>query len=175
MLLIHQTAHIFENIKLYLNRIDGEKYTQPLELFSNSTIGQHTRHIVEFFQCLVEQCQCSQVIDYDKRQRNKRIETDPVYTMQVLDVLLKSIGQQPLDQMLCLQVDYCESEPQNSIPTSFKRELVYTIEHAIHHLAMVKIGLKILMPEFVLPSDFGVASSTIKHRNHVYSQLSANG
>ncbi|MGB1206543.1 MAG: DinB family protein [Chitinophagales bacterium] len=175
MLLIHQTAHIFENIKLYLAAIDAEKYTQPLEVFSDSTIGQHTRHIVEFFQCLVEQCQCSQIIDYDKRQRNKRIETDPTYTIQVLEDLLQKIEKQPLEQMLYLEVDYCENHAADTIPTSFKRELVYTIEHAIHHLAMVKIGLKILMPTFILPSDFGVASSTIKHRKHVHSQLSANG
>ena len=172
MLLIHQTAHIFENIKLYLNLIDAQKYTEPLELLSNSTIGQHTRHVVEFFQCLVEQCQCSQIIDYDKRQRNKRIETDPNYTIQVLDNLFEQLKQQPLEQVLLLEVDYCQNN--DTIPTSFKRELVYTIEHAIHHLAMVKIGLKILIPKLTLPSDFGVASSTIKHRNHVYSQLSAN-
>ena len=92
MLLIHQTAHIFENIKLYLNLIDAQKYTEPLELLSNSTIGQHTRHVVEFFQCLVEQCQCSQIIDYDKRQRNKRIETDPNYTIQVLDNLFEQLN-----------------------------------------------------------------------------------
>jgi hypothetical protein len=123
----------------------------------------------------VEQCQCSQIIDYDKRQRNKKIETNPEYTVQVLNDLLQKIKEQPIEQQLYLEVDYCENDAQDTIPTSFKRELVYTIEHAIHHLAMIKIGLKIVEPSLVLPKDFGVASSTIKHRNHVYSQLSANG
>jgi hypothetical protein len=45
------------------------------------------------------------------------------------------------------------------------RELVYNIEHVVHHMALVKIGLKELLPDLDLPDDFGVAVSTIRYQH----------
>jgi hypothetical protein len=32
--------------------MDTAQYTQPLTVFNGSSLGQHVRHTVEFFQCL---------------------------------------------------------------------------------------------------------------------------
>jgi hypothetical protein len=46
----------------------------------------------------------------------------------------------------------------------FQRE--YNIEHVVHHMALVKIGIHEVSPYVILPPDFGVAISTIKyHKN----------
>lgn len=39
---------------------------------------------------------------------------------------------------------------------------MYNIEHTIHHLALIKVGLKLVYPDLDLPNHFGVAPSTIK-------------
>jgi len=49
------------------------------------------------------------------------------------------------------------------IKTNALRELAYNIEHAIHHMAIIKIGINEVSPYILLPSAFGVASSTIRH------------
>ena len=38
----------------------------------------HTRHIIEFYQCLIEQASEGQ-INYDSRKRDVRIESDPAF------------------------------------------------------------------------------------------------
>ena len=54
----------------------------------------------------------------------------------------------------------CEPE---KIETNYYREILYNLEHTIHHMALIRVGLgeigRILVDE-----DFGVAPSTIKFR-----------
>jgi len=45
------------------------------------------------------------------------------------------------------------------------RELQYNIEHAVHHLAIIKIGVKTLEDSFKLDDNFGIAASTIRNKN----------
>jgi hypothetical protein len=59
---------------------------------------------------------------------------------------------------------------QNTVETSAGRELVYNIEHAIHHIAMIKIAVINLLPHIKLPDNFGVAYSTIFYREKECAQ-----
>jgi hypothetical protein len=56
-----------------LEEIADSEYATPCTFLSNSSIGEHTRHIVEMFQCL-DNCYDSGF--YDNRKRNKIIETE---------------------------------------------------------------------------------------------------
>jgi hypothetical protein len=67
------------------------------------------------------------------------------------------------DKMLMLATSY-DGEELLEIPTSFNRELVYLIEHTIHHLAIIKIGLNEAFPTIEIPENFGVAYSTIRFK-----------
>ena len=53
---------------------------------------------------------------------------------------------------------------ENDRASNLDRELVYNIEHAIHHMALIKIGIKEVAPQLQLPEGFGVANSTIRHK-----------
>ena len=48
--------------------------------------------------------------------------------------------------------------------SSFERELLYCLDHAIHHQALIKIGLKELHLSHLVSPDFGVAYSTLRYR-----------
>ncbi|MDX1476670.1 MAG: hypothetical protein R3301_03155 [Saprospiraceae bacterium] len=54
--------------------------------------------------------------------------------------------------------------------SSLERELIYNIEHTIHHLAIIKIGLAIIAPDIPLPAHFGVAPSTVKYKQGICAQ-----
>ena len=49
------------------------------------------------------------------------------------------------------------------------RELHYNVEQCIHHLALIKVALKIIRPDIELSESFGVAPSTIQHRKKIAS------
>jgi len=70
----HKSA-LLEIKKLTLVLSD-EVYSSPLDILSGSSIGQHMRHIVEFYTCLLSQQQ-GQIINYDLRARNQLIEEYP--------------------------------------------------------------------------------------------------
>jgi hypothetical protein len=66
---------------------------------------------------------------------------------------------------LVLEVGYdIDADDTQSMETSVFRELTYNIEHAVHHMAMIKIGLRDVAPYVVLPPDFGIAMSTLRHK-----------
>lgn len=164
MLLKEIIISLMEDTKLYLQQIDTTAYSTSIPLLSNSTIGQHTRHFIEFFQCLLQQVPKGN-IDYDKRVRNKQIETNPLVAIQAINAIIANLPNEIAEQSLVLESDYgIECSNCVQVSTNFPRELMYNIEHTIHHLAIIKIGLLILAPDIALPQHFGVAPSTVKHQ-----------
>ncbi|GAB4421898.1 MAG: hypothetical protein OHK0039_37470 [Bacteroidia bacterium] len=155
---------IFVQIEAYLARLDAETYARPLPVFSSASVGQHTRHIIEFFQCLIHQASAGTCINYELRQRDPDIETQPQAALQALADIRSFLAGPSAIHTLTLETCYDEHYPVTQVETTFDRELIYNIEHAIHHLAMIKIGLREMLPGFEFPKGFGVAPSTERHR-----------
>ncbi len=168
--LSHIAATALHDLQLYLSVIEPATFGQQLELLSGSTIGQHTRHILEFYQCLIEQSAAEvPEINYARRRRDYRIESDPAYALQLAEVIIAQLG--GLNELQPCQLN-CEEHGLDHllIESTIGRELIYNIEHTIHHLAIVKIALKHAMPSLELPVHFGVAPSTIRHRHEACAQ-----
>lgn len=127
---------------------------------SGATIGQHTRHFIEFFQCLLQQAP-SGVLNYDLRRRNPAIENSPQAALAAIEDIQAAILHLDLSQELRLEGDL---NGPFFVSTNTGRELLYNLEHCIHHLAIIKIGLAILKPQLTLSEHFGLAASTAKHR-----------
>ena len=164
MLINEIITSLMEDAKLYLRQLETSAYTSPIPVLSNSTIGQHTRHFIEFFQCLLQQYSTG-VVNYDQRQRNKQIEIEPAFAIATINSILDTLPKKAPEQALILESDYgIECATCVSVDSNFHRELVYNVEHTIHHLAIIKIGLLSIMPEIALPEHFGVAPSTVKHQ-----------
>lgn len=139
-------------------------FVKPSSTLSGSTVGQHLRHTLEFFICL-EQGFEKGVVNYDKRSHDKLIESDKFIALGAIQHIQKFIAQQSEDKAMLLEVGYDPgSEECVTIHTNYFRELTYNIEHAVHHMAIMKIGIREAAPHVSLPHDFGVAVSTIRHK-----------
>lgn len=145
-----------------LKQLSPNEYTKSLGVLNGSSIGQHTRHVVEFYQCLLAG-KASGVVDYDARERNLVFENDLNFTIENLYNIEKNIiSIKNPTEIILLSVSYC-TDNQSFIETTFMREMVYLVEHSIHHYALIRIGLQQNFPNITIPKNFGIAYSTIRH------------
>jgi hypothetical protein len=47
------------------------------------------------------------------------------------------------------------------IESTLARELLYNLEHAIHHMALIRVGLNLRFKYVLYQDNFGVAYSTL--------------
>lgn len=153
---------ILSQLKEVINQLEGPAYSKSLDVFSGASVGQHTRHILEFYICLLQQ-KNQGTICYDKRQRNLALETDGDVAARTVDMIISKLQSPITDAPVDL---LCELQGEKiSTPSSISRELLYALEHAVHHMAIIKIGLIINCPTISIPENFGVADSTVQYKN----------
>lgn len=150
--------------ELLLNSLEQDKYCRKVAEAFNASIGGHYRHCLDHFLSFERGLGGLQV-DYDDRDRDARIETDRAFALsqtqrlrEVLQNLSPSLLRNPVKAG-------CEvSYAVGSCPvtdSSFGRELVYCIAHAIHHYALIAVMARLM--DAKLPQHFGVAPSTVAH------------
>lgn len=158
MLIPSINASLNELVDLLVQIPDSE-YAKPCILLSNATIGEHTRHIVEMFQCLVYNYD-SGIVNYDKRPRNKRIQTNTDFAVGQIRVIQNSLEKANKK----IQLQQIVDEEELCIESNYYRELLYNLEHCIHHQALIKVAI-LQYEAITIDKNFGVARSTIEYRN----------
>ena len=153
--------NVFVQLSATLDQLTQEQYVQSCQSLLNATIGQHLRHIIELFQCL-ENGYDEGLVNYEKRKRDITIESNKDFALNLLSEIQRGLDRpnKVLDLEACYEED---SDSPIIIATNFYREIAYNLEHTIHHMALIRVGIS-EVAEISLPAEFGVASSTIKFR-----------
>lgn len=161
--------HILDQLSDVTRQLDDGEYTKPSEPLSQATLGQHLRHTLEFFFCLEAGVERG-VVNYDRRDRSEWIEQNRKAGLDAVErvrAFVDSIGE---NRSLHLEVGYARASDQSmTVDTNLQRELIYNIEHAVHHMALMKIGLRDVAPHITIPAHFGVAVSTLRHRDSQFA------
>ncbi|MBT1700447.1 DinB family protein [Fulvivirgaceae bacterium PWU4] len=156
--MIHSLTEQLCCLRDLLYRLNDEQYTCRSSMLNHATIGQHVRHVIELGQCLILAYQTG-VLNYDKRKRDERMENSRSFALQQLNDLFQSINKP--EKKLQLQV--ATSQGTHTLETWFHREVFYNTEHAIHHMALIRVALKEMQLDIV-NDNFGVAYATVQHR-----------
>jgi hypothetical protein len=141
-----------------LNQLSQEEYSEPCFELSGSSIGEHTRHIIEMFQCLNRNYDSS-IVNYDKRERDVLIQTNTDFAIQMILDIKNSISKENKNLELHQIID----GESIQIQSNYFRELLYNLEHYIHHQALIKVAI-LKCKNVVVDENFGVARSTIEYR-----------
>jgi len=141
-------------------------YARMAEAPYSASIGGHYRHVLEHFQCLIRGNRSGE-INYDKRERNPRLETEVTYaTIATCDVLraIKTYTNEGLARpcKVVNSVAYGSDKP-SVMESNIGRELAYCVGHAVHHYAIIRLICSHLGAE--VPNEFGLAPSTLKCRS----------
>jgi hypothetical protein len=157
-------AKILYQLTAVITEIEEHDYTRSSEILSGSTIGQHIRHTLEFFVCLEAGFEKG-IVNYDKRAHDKQIEVDKLMALKALERISTFVQHLDFSKPLQLEVGYDPMKEEfATVETNALRELVYNIEHAVHHMALIKIGIRENAAYVNLPVDFGIAASTKRYR-----------
>jgi hypothetical protein len=152
--LLNQLQHL-------LSDLDDRAYTSPVAVLSQASIGQHIRHVIEFFTAL----ECgyeSGHVNYDLRKRDTRIEADRAFALASLQHIAGSLHKADKPLWLVTNLNPAAGTSYR-VASNYARELVHNLEHVVHHMAIVRIGVQ-AVSDVSLPEDFGVALSTLRHR-----------
>jgi hypothetical protein len=141
-----------------LDQLSEKEYSKSCFELSGTSIGEHTRHIVEMFQCLNKNYD-SGIVNYDKRERNVLIQTNTDFAVQMILDVKNSIQKEDKKLELQQMIDGTAIK----IQSNYYRELLYNLEHCIHHQALIKVAI-LKFENVTVDENFGVARSTIEYR-----------
>ena len=157
-MLIPALNHSLDEITKLLHQLSDDEFAAHCQALSNATIGEHTRHIIEMFQCL-EKFYENGIVDYDLRDRNKLIQTSTDYAIECIRKIQENLDRPNKNIELQQIIDGEEIR----IDSNYHRELLYNLEHCIHHQALIKVAI-LQCENIQIDSNFGVARSTIEYR-----------
>ncbi len=158
MPLLLESKNSLENLINIIQKINSDQYSQKIDLLANSSIGEHVRHIIELFQQLLNGYSTG-IINYDDRKRDKKLQEDPNFAIESINEIILKLDKENIDlEILTIYNNY-----KSKIFSNYFRELIYNIEHCIHHQAIIKIGLESLNIKLE-NENFGMAKSTIQYK-----------
>ncbi len=156
------TYEIIDQMTDLAGKMSDQNFTRPLPVLLQNSIGKHYRHIIEFLEVMLSGAQSGE-INYDLRKHDPDLEQSRDKCMERLGRIREAIAVEPAVTLELMGSYSREADKTFTVPTNLERELVYNIEHAIHHMAIIRIALQQEFPEIQVPKEFGFAYSTLKH------------
>jgi len=148
-----------------LGALSPQSYTRRIALAFNASIGGHYRHCLDHFTSLLRGLDAD-VIDYDRRERDPLVESQPDFALALTRQIRGQFEQLPpaaLDAPVRARCEISYARADSPVTDStFGREMVYAIAHAIHHYALISVMARLM--DLKLPEHFGVAPSTLTHQ-----------
>ncbi|MDO8273750.1 MAG: hypothetical protein Q7U82_17790 [Gammaproteobacteria bacterium] len=136
---------------------------QRSTVYVQSHVGVHVRHVIDHVQAFLAGLQTGE-IDYNVRHRNSPSEVDPDFAAaQLLAIMsaceaLENLNCAPPEELLVTSEIDCLTTHTEKFRSNAAREVLYLINHTIHHAAYVRLLLQGCGIE--LASHIGIAPCT---------------
>lgn len=137
------------------------EYSRTCKEVYSSTIGQHVRHCVEHYEAFFQSLEEGRTVDYEARPRHVLLEIDTSEALDRLEKIRRSLTAFPQH---CRALSIRDTGITGNCASSITRELQFLASHTVHHMALIAViaGLS----GITVPENFGVAPSTLKHREN---------
>jgi uncharacterized damage-inducible protein DinB len=160
--LINENIALLDQATSIISDLSDAVYINDESPYFLSGVGRHLRHILDFYQNLVNFD--GQRIDYDIRARSREIETDRTRAMKQIDAIrgvLVKLG--PMDKAVVVKNDDGGHRAADSgfSPSTIGRELQFLASHTVHHYAFIAMILR--LQDIQPPAEFGIAPSTLRY------------
>jgi len=170
MEIISNSKHILNQLIDLIKSLNKKEYTDQLKVLNLSTIGQHVRHVIEFYIEFDKGYKLS-TVDYDNRIRNLELEVNQELVINELQNIIKRLKGYNLEKELLIESNYGLTKNNNvKSKSSCRREIVYALDHTVHHLAIIKIAMQVTYSHIELNSSLGIAPSTLRNNKKLCAQ-----
>jgi uncharacterized damage-inducible protein DinB len=163
-LAVQDNLAALDQIADWIGTLDASAYARRVEVCFGSSVGGHLRHVLDHYLSLCAGLTEGRV-DYATRQRDPRVESDPAHAGGVLGRVRAQLqalaGRFPGGAALQVRTEAAH-EAVDWAPSSLLRELDFALSHTVHHLALIAVISQLIGQP--TPPDFGVAPSTLRHR-----------
>ncbi len=144
--------------------VDEATYCGAVEGLTDGSIGDHIRHVVEAYECLLSGLATGHV-DYDARRRDPAVATRPTEAARAIRRVMAALGDlhtQSVPPALHVAWGTSAARTPRPVTSSLARELAFVHAHTVHHFALIAM---LLRARGIEPgADFGVAPATIVYR-----------
>jgi hypothetical protein len=149
-----------------LGRLDRRRFSLSPRGLAPHKVSSQLRHVIEFYECFLEGLPFAHV-DYDARRRDESLEASIDAAALRICELIERLDASPalkFDGVLFVKMEDASAfdVDQPFMTTTTARELMALSSHTIHHFALIAMTLR--AHGMVMDADFGVAPSTLRHR-----------
>ena len=148
-----------QDIHGLLTQVSDVSYAKPIPTLSMASLGEHVRHSLGFYECLLEVAD-GQVVDYDARKRDPLVETQVNQAMACIVNIQNQWHRLNINKVVYLK-------HAHGLESSLSRELLNVSEHTLHHMALMSVALIELGLNHVVNDNFGIAPSTLANRQAI--------
>lgn len=168
--LVEGNIKTLQQIQNALQTFDDQIYVAQPNIKA-CPIGMHIRHVVEFYQeffrAHLDHFQTG--LCYDDRKRNLKLETSRQDAIKAFEMAVEGFEKNDFpEQTIVLHSIVDPKMPKIRIASTMSRELFYLLDHAVHHMAIIKMIAETHGISF--DESFGVANSTQQDRLKKASQ-----
>ncbi|MFH6996110.1 DinB family protein [Flavobacterium sp. FlaQc-48] len=157
-MLLKSIRHSLDELLGLLDQVSAQEYSKSCDTLSNATIGENIQQIIERFQCL-ENGYDSGILNYSNRERNNQIQTETEFAKHCIAEIKTGLK----SENRVLYLEQVISGLAIRIQSSYYRELLYNLEHCVHHQALIKVAV-LQFENKAADENSGVAHSTIEYR-----------
>ncbi len=159
---VEQNLELLAQATRLLPTLTPAAYTEACGAVFKASIGQHLRHAIEHYEAVLRARSLDGVVDYEHRRRDFSVENNPVVALQRLVEISIEISEILEENVPLTVLDHGGGE--NPSISSLGRELQFLASHTVHHFAL--IGIIARLTGVTLEPGFGIAPSTLKHRQN---------
>lgn len=162
-LIIQGNIEALAQVSALLNKLSDAQYVETLSHCTESSIGQHTRHMLDIYLAVFQGLSEPDVlIDYDMRRRGSTIEINRSAGSEFIEQVmqqLRLLRDTPVWPCLSVSTEVLLSSRKSvKAASNLERELVFAASHTVHHLALMGVIAKLL--GIAVNETIGVAPST---------------
>jgi uncharacterized damage-inducible protein DinB len=161
--LCNANIEVLSQLKRLIQHCDTIYLKDPLS--QHAGIGQHVRHVLDHYRAFVQGLD-QQCVDYNLRTRNSAEENDPAIAALSIDELIqwmKNLETAPYKITVISEISLHEQQSE-AITSNAERELLYLINHSIHHMAYA--SLLASSKNVFVPRDIGLAPGTATYERN---------